>query len=235
MRIASELGQQVLAGWPDRGLRRERRGIRRARRRRRLWAGLIGGVLGWGIAGLDGGIAGTPVLPQLSVGYVASGILASAELGAVPFEVATNGRFFRQTLMVQGEELVLVFDRDRGTITVVDASEVLILPAHQGMEDIFEPFTRATSVADAPLEVVRQGVGSHLGLACERYQATGTSKGAPLRASACVTSDGIPLLSEVVIGGSVMRTEFRDLATGTPASDLFTIPTDRTIIDLAGR
>lgn len=212
-------------------------GQRRQRRRpsrRRLWAGIIGAVIGWGLAGLDGGVAGTSAVPRPSVDFVAAGTLTAPTVGTVLFDLASSGGLVRQVVVVENGRVDMVYDREAGTVTIVDADAVVIRRNEPGERGLFEPFARAASIADAPLEIVRDGIGSHLGHACERFRGTGTTGGMPVAVRACLTADGIPLVAELIGAGPRMRTELTDLRVGAPDPEHFVIPSDRAVIDLTG-
>lgn len=167
-------------------------------RKRRLWAGVIGAVIGWGIAGLDGGFADTVDIPSPRADFVASGVIVSSKLGKMPFDLARQGALVRQVIQVAGDRIEMLFDRQESLVTVVGPGKVSILPTHGATASLLDPFMRAERLADAPLQIVRNGLASHLGIPCEQFRATGTAAGEPLRATACVTSDGIPLVTAIV-------------------------------------
>lgn len=210
------------------------RSRRHRSRRRKLWAGLIGAVLGWGIAGLDGGVAGTSAVPRPTVDFKVTGSVTATGSGTLPFDLASNSRFVRQVLMVENGRLDMVFDREAGTIAIVDAEAVVVRRHELAAEGLFEPFAHTESIADGPLEIFKDGIGSHLGHACERFRATGTADGLPVAVTACFTPEGIPLTAEMIGAGPSIRTELTSLEVGEPDPTHFAIPSDRTVIDLTG-
>jgi hypothetical protein len=217
-----------MAVGPGEGLRHTRPSPKAARRqrRRRIWAGLIGSVLGWGLAGLDGGEAGTVAVPPLTVEFAAAGTLTSPEFGTVPFGLAANAHVVRQVVLVADDRIEMVFDRMAASVTILRSRALEILPASQGVVSLFEPFAHAQQSADGPLEIVREGVGSHLGLACERYRAFGTARGGPFEASACVTVDGIPLMTEITSADRTISTRLTELDYVSPDPKHFAVPLD---------
>ncbi len=209
--------------------RDERRLVRRTKRsrRRRFWAGLIGGIIGWGLAGLDGGEAGTVTMPPLDVDFTAAGTYSTSALGTVTFELAGNVRVVRQVIVLPDSEIEMLFDRMAAKVTVIRDSAVDVLPAASGVVRLFEPFAQAQYTADGPLEIVRDGIGSHLGHSCERYRALGHVGGAPLRATTCITSSGIPLFTETVSATHRSRAELTALSFVAPDPRRLAEPTVR--------
>lgn len=218
--------------------RRGRRAAREAKRlrRRRFWAGLIGGVVGWGLAGLDGGEAGTVEVPKLDVEFVAIGTYTSAEHDTVSFGLVANAHFVHQVMRVPDDPIEMVFDRMAAEVTVLRQHAVEVMPTGYpsvGLFDPFysvvslvDPFAQARHIADGSLEFVRDGVGSHLSRACDRYRAFGTVGGRPLQASACITGDGIPLLTEITSAGRTVRTQLTELSFVSIDPRRFAVPFD---------
>ena len=193
-------------------------------RRRRVWAGTIGAVIGWGIAGLDGGFAETVDIPAPRADFVASGTLISSKLGTVPFDLARHGPLVRQVVSYPTDRVEMVFDRHDALVTVVGFGTATILPTNGADASLLEPFSRAERLADAPLQIVRNGIGSHLGIACEQFRAIGTMRGEPLRATACVTADGIPLVTAIMSGELRVDTEITSIEFDPPEPTLFEQP-----------
>lgn len=203
-------------------------------RRRRFWAGAIGALVGWGIAGLDGGVAGTVTVPRPSVEFVAAGTLTLPEVGTLVFDLAMRDRLAPQVMVIEAARLDVVHDREAGTLRIVDADAVLAGRHAELTQHLLEPFDRTAALSDAPLEILRDGVGYHLGRACERFRATGTADGLPVAVTACLTADGIPLTAELEGAGKSIRTELTALSVGSPDPEHFTLPGDLTAIDLTG-
>ena len=193
-------------------------------RRRRLWAGVIGAVIGWGIAGLDGGFADTVDIPSPRTDFVASGIMISPTLGTLPFELARQGPLVRQGYSMANIPTEMVFDRHGSLVTVIGPGGPTVQPMPVAEASLLDPFSRAQHLADAPLHIVRHGVASHLGIQCDRYHATGTRNGQPLRATACVTADGIPLVTAIVTHGETFRTEITAIEFDPPELTIFEPP-----------
>jgi hypothetical protein len=206
---------------------------RKAARKRR-WIALVGGVIGWGIAGLEGGNAGTVDVPPLNVDFAAAGTVTAPELGTVPFGLAANSSLVRQVLLVANDRVEMVFDRMAAKVTIIDSRDIVVFSADEGIVSLIDPFARAEQTADGPLSIVRAGIGSHLGHACERYKAFGTADGEPLSAAACITSDGIPLVTEIVSADLTIRTELTEIDFASPDPRHFAVPAERAAIDAAG-
>lgn len=216
--------------------RRERRAAREVKRarRRRFWAGLIGGVFGWGLAGLDGGEAGTVDVPMPDVDFVAVGTFTSPEHGSVRFGLAANSHVVRQIMLVADDPVEMLFDRMAAKLTVIRQRTIAVTPTGYLSVNHFDPFysvvtqidpfAQARHIADGSLEIVRDGVGSHLGRACDRYRAFGTVGGGALQASACITEGGIPLLTEITSAGRTVRTELNELNLVSVDPRRFTVP-----------
>ena len=202
--------------------------------RNRRWIAFFGGLLGWGIAGLEGGNAGTVDVPPLNVDFAAAGTVTSPELGIVPFGLAANSSLVRQVLLVDDNHVEMVFDRLAAKVTIIDSSDIVVLSANEGIASLIDPFARAEQTADGPLSIVRAGVGSHLGHACERYKAVGLADGTPLSASACITSDGMPLVTESVGADLTIRTELTKIDVVSPDPRRFAVPVERAALDTAG-
>jgi hypothetical protein len=220
-------------GEAGRRARRAARAVRRARRRR-VWAGVIGGVVGWGLAGLNGGEDGLVNVPHLDVDFAAAGTYTTPELGTVTFGLAANAMVVRQVMLVDDDRVEMVFDRLAQKVTVIRDRAIEVMPTGYGVVSLFEPFGEARQSADGPLAIVREGIGSHLGHACERYRAFGTVGGAPLRASACITPAGIPLLTEVSIADRTIRTQLTELDLVSPDPRRVDVPVDRDTETAAG-
>ena len=193
-------------------------------RRRRLWAGVIGAVIGWGIAGLDGGFAETVDIPTPRADFVASGTLVSSKLGTMPFDLARHGPLVRQVVSYPNDRVEMVFDRHDALVTVVGFGTATILPTNGADASLLDPFGRAQRIADAPLHIVRNGIGSHLGIPCELFRATGTKQGQPLHATACVTTDGIPLLTTIISTGLTVHTRITTIDFAPPDPAIFEQP-----------
>ncbi len=225
-RTATDPRSAATAGRGDAGERYGRAGWRAPgrSRRRRFWAGLIGGIVGWGLAGLDGGEAGTVKVPPLEADFAAAGTYTTPDLGTVTFGLAGNAHVVRQVVLVADDPIEMVFDRMAAKVTIIRNRAVEVVPVSEGVVSLFEPFSQAALSADGPLEIVREGVGSHLGHACERYRAFGTVRGTPLQASACVTADGIPLVTEVTSADQTIRTQLTELDFVSPDPRRFAVP-----------
>ena len=193
-------------------------------RRRRVWAGVIGAVIGWGIAGLDGGFAGTVDIPLPRADFVATGMLTSSRAGTMPFELARSGRLVRQVLVVADERIETVFDRVGTHVTIIDAGMAAVPNMDAATASLLDPFSRAERVADAPLHIARDGMGSHIGIPCERFRATGTVRGKPLHATACITAAGIPLVTAILSTDLTDRTEITEIEYSPPDLDVFIDP-----------
>ena len=227
-----------MTGSGDETGRRGRRAAREAKRsrRRRFWAGLIGGVVGWGLAGLDGGEAGTVKVPELEVDFAAAGTYTSAEHGTVPFDLVANARVVRQVMLVPDDPVEMVFDRMAARVTVMRHRAIEVIPTGYAAVSLFDPFysvvtlvdpfAQARHIADGSLEIVRDGVGSHLSRACERYRAFGTFGGGSLQASACITVNGVPLFTEITGAGRTVRTQLTELDFVSPDPRRFAVPLD---------
>ncbi len=214
------------SGDASRRARRAARAIRRGRRRR-VWAGLVGGVVGWGLAGLDGGEEGTVNVPRLDADFAAAGTYTTPELGTVTFGLAANAMVVRQVMLVDDDRVEMVFDRLAEKVTVFRDRAIEVMPTGIGVVSLFEPFGEALQSADGPLAIVREGIGSHLGHACERYRAFGTFGGEKLQASACITVDGVPLFTEITGAGRTVRTELTELDFVSTDLRRFAVPRDR--------
>ncbi len=193
-------------------------------RRRRVWAGMIGAIIGWGIAGLDGGFAGTVDIPSPRADFVASGVLTSSRHGSQPFDLARNGRLVRQVLVVAEDRVETVFDRFNADIRVVDTGMAAVPSTSGATASLLDPFSRAEHVADARLQITRAGMGSHIGIPCERYRAIGTAEGKPLHVTACITSDGIPLVTAIFSAPLTVLTEITEIEFSSPDLDIFIGP-----------
>lgn len=216
--------------------RRARHVAREAKRsrRRRFWAGLIGGVVGWGLAGLDGGEAGTVEVPKLDVDFAAAGTYTSPEHGTVEFELVAYGRVVRQIMLMADDPVEMVFDRMTAKVTVMRHRAIEVISTGYPSVSLFDPFysvvslvdpfAQARHIAEGSLEIVRDGVGSYLSHACERYRAFGTVGGVVLQASACITGDGVPLFTEITSGGRTVRTELTELSPVSHDPRRFAVP-----------
>lgn len=225
-----------MAGSGDGTGRRGRRAAREAKRsrRRRFWAGLIGGVVGWGLAGLDGGEAGTVEVPKLDVEFAAVGTYTSPEHGTVTFNLLAKGRVVQQVMMVPDDPVEMVFDRMAAKVTVMrnrgieeistGYPSVSLFDPYYSVVSLVDPFAQARNIADGSLEIVRDGVGSHLSRACDRYRVFGTVGGGSLQASACITGDGIPLFTEITTAGRTVRTQLTELNVDTRDLRRFAVP-----------
>jgi hypothetical protein len=188
---------------------------------------LVGATIGWGLAGLDGGIAGTVEVPAPNAAFVATGTVTSAELGTMLFKLASNGQLVHQVLVLAESREEMLFDRAAAKVTLVDGHELVEIPLGRDMASLLEPFERARRAADGPLDIVRDGNGSHLGFACDRYRATGVADGQPLSAVACITADGIPLVTEIVGAHLEIRTQINRLDRDAAPAHLVPSPSDR--------
>ncbi len=186
-------------------------------RKRRFGAGLIGAVIGWGIAGLDGGFAETVDVPTPQADFVASGTVTSSRFGTMPFDLSRSDHRVHQVLVVANDRIEMIFDRHGEWVAVIDFGKTSVLPSGGATASLLHPFSRAERIADGPLRIERDGVDSHLGLPCERYRAFGTSNGAPLRATACVTAEGIPLISAISSAELTLRMQITDIEFSAPA------------------
>lgn len=213
---------------------RQSAGAVRQPAKKRRWIAFIGGVIGWGIAGLDGGNAGTVDVPPLNVDFAAAGTVTSPELGTVPFGLAANSSLVRQVLLVADDRVEMVFDRLAAKVTIIDSHDIVVLSADDGIASLIDPFARAEQTADGPLSILRDGSGSHLGHACIRYKAFGTVDGGPLSASACITSDGIPLVTEIVSADLTIRTELTQIDFDAPDPRRLAVPVERAGLLAAG-
>ena len=193
-------------------------------RRRRVWAGVIGAIIGWGIAGLDGGFAETVDIPAPRTDFVASGTMISSNRGSMTFDLARQGPLVRQVISGGDERFEMVFDRRESLVTVLGPGTAKILPANGASAGLLDPFSRAQRIADAPLHIVRNGVGDHLGIPCELFRATGRRQGQPLRATACVTADGIPLLTAIISTGLTIHTRITTIDFNPPDPTVFEQP-----------
>lgn len=193
-------------------------------RRRRVWAGVIGAVIGWGIAGLDGGFAGTVDIPLPRADFVATGMLTSSRDGRMAFDLARSGRLVRQVVVVADDRVETVFERFGAHVTVIDTGMAAVPPPVGGTTSLLDPFSHAERVADAPLHIARDGMSSHIGIPCERFRATGTADGKPLRASACITADGIPLVTAILSAPLTVSTEITAIEFSRPDLDVFIDP-----------
>jgi hypothetical protein len=193
-------------------------------RRRRVRAGIIGAIIGWGIAGLDGGFAGTVEIPMPRADFVASGMLTSSSEGAMPFNLARSGRLVRQVLVGAEDRIETIFDRFGAHVTVVETGMAAVPSTPGATGSLLDPFSRAEHVADAPLQITRDGVGNHIGIPCERFRATGTAAGRPLHATACITADGIPLVTAILSAPLTVRTEITAIEFSSPDLDIFIDP-----------
>jgi hypothetical protein len=203
-------------------------------RRRRVWAGIIGAVIGWGIAGLDGGIAGSVHIPAPRIDFAAAGTQTSPVLGTVAFGLARSGQHVHQVVTVANDRVEMVFDRTAAHVTIIDNGKVSVEPTG-GTSSLLYPFSRAQQAADAPLQIVRDGKGSHLGIPCERFRAIGTSSGKPLRATACITADGIPLVTAIRSAHLTVRTEITEIDFNPPDPASFLIATDLSAVETTRR
>jgi|GEM_PF-2114811 len=195
-------------------------------RRRRVRAGVLGAVIGWGIAGLDGGFAETVDIPAPRADFVASGIMISSTFGTRPFDLARQGPLVKQVISLPNDRVEMVFDRQDSLVTVLGPGTASVLPTNGANAGLLDPFSRAERLADAPLHIVRHGIDSHLGITCVLFRATGTSAGRPLRATACVTADGIPLMTAIFS---------HDLTIHTRITTIDFSPPDPAIFDQSGR
>lgn len=189
-------------------------------RRKRFGAASIGALIGWGIAGLDGGFAGTVEVPVTRIDFAAAGMQTSSELGTLGFDISRSGRLVRQSISTPNGRIEMIFDRRAARVTVIDDGKVSVIPIGSDSIGLIDPFSRAEERADAPLQIVRAGIGNHLGIPCEQFRATGTENGKPLRASACITSDGIPLVTALLSVDRMVRTEITDIDFNPPGIDV---------------
>lgn len=193
-------------------------------RRRRVWAGLIGAVIGWGIAGLEGGFAETVDVPAPRADFVASGTLISSNRGSMTFDLARHGPLVKQVISGANDRFEMIFDRRDSLVTVRGPGTAKILATNGANADLLDPFSWAQHKADAPLYIVHHGIGDHLGIPCQRFRATGTEKGRPLHATACVTADGIPLLTSIVSTGRTIDVSITKIDFNAPDPTIFEQP-----------
>ena len=173
------------------------------------------------------------VVPQLAnVDFVASGRLTGPLAGPVVFDVATRGPLLRQVMVIENTRLDLIYDRATGTLGIVDHEAVELRRAAGAAVGLFTPFASIEAMADAPLDIVRDGIDRHLGHDCERYRATGTAGGKPIAVFACLTVEGIPLVAEVIEAGPGLRAELTALRVGSAALEHFDMEGYRAGIDL---
>ncbi len=201
-------------------------------RRRRCWAALVGGIIGWGIAGLDGGIAGTVVVPAPRADFIASGTVTTSEAGVGVFDLASDGRLVREVLVIGDGRQERLIDRTAAKVTLIDGHDVIEIPFGADMASLLEPFDRAERVADGPLEIVKDGSSSHLGISCDRYWAMGKADGQPLYASACITLDGIPLVTEILGANLTIRTQITTLDRDASEPNHFLLSTSQAAVEL---
>lgn len=214
--------------------RRQRRSSSRppGLRRRRRWAALVGGIIGWGLAGLDGGVAGTVVVPAPRADFIARGTVTTSEAGVGVFDVASDGRLVREVLVIGDDRQERLIDRAAAKVTLIDGHEVIEIPFGGDMTSLLEPFDRARRVAEGPLEIVKDGSSSHLGIACDRYRAMGKADGEPLHASACITLDGIPLVTEILGANLTIRTRITTLDRDASEPNHFMLSTSQAAVEL---
>lgn len=221
----------LYVGQPE-GRRRRRSGSTGVRRRR-YWPALLGAIIGWGLAGLEGGIAGTVEVPVPTADFVASGTITSSELGTGMFDLASNGEVVRQVLVLAEKRDEMVY-RAASKVTLIDAHDMVEIQLGSDMARMLEPFDRAKRVADGPLEIVRDGAASHLGIPCIRYRAVGTADGHPLYASACITVDGIPLVTEILGTDLTVRTQITRLDRDASEPTHFLLSTSQAAVEPSG-
>jgi len=89
-------------------------------------------------------------------------------------------------------------------------------------------------VADGPLEIVKDGSGSHLGIPCDRYRAVGEAGGRPLYATACITMDGIPLVTEILGTDLTIRTQITRLYRDASEPNHFMLSTSEAAVEQTG-
>jgi hypothetical protein len=221
----------LYVGEPE-GRRRRRSSARPAGlRRRRCMAALVGGMIGWVIAGLEG-FAGTVEVPVATADFVARGTVSSPELGVGVFDLASNGRLVRQVLVIAESRDEMLFDRSAAKVTLIDGHDVIEIPLGPSMTSLLEPFDRARRVADGPLEIQLDGSASHLGIPCNLYRATGQADGQPLYASACITLDGIPLVTEILGANLTIRTQITTLDRDASEPNHFLLSTSQAAVEL---
>ena len=222
----------LYVGHPDGRQRRRSSARPKGLRRRRRWAALVGGVIGWGIAGLDGGIAGTVDVPAPQGDFIASGTVMTSEAGVGVFDLASDGRLVREVLVIGDDRQERLIDRTAAKVTLIDGHEVIEIPFGSDMASLLEPFDRAKRVADGPLEIVKDGSSSHLGIPCDRYRAMGKADGEPLYASACITLDGIPLVTEILGANLTIRTQITTLDRDASEPNHFMLSTSQAAVEL---
>jgi hypothetical protein len=210
----------------DRGRRRRRGSGRAARtRRRRVRASIIGAVIGWGLAGLDGGFAGTTDMPPPRIDFAAAGTEISAERGRVAFDLARRGAHVREVQIAEDGRVEQMFDRAAAHVTIIEDGKVSVEPSG-ARASMLDPFSRAEEIADAPLHIERDGVGRYLGIPCTRFRATGTADGKPLHATACITAEGIPLVAAIFSARLRVSTKITEIDFNPPDVESFLIPSD---------
>lgn len=193
---------------------------------------MVGALIGWGIAGLEGGIAGTVKVPAPNADFIASGTVTTSEAGAGVFDLASDGRLVREVLVIGDGRQERLIDRTAAKVTLIDGHDVVEIPFGPDMASLLEPFDRAERVADGPLEIVKDGGGSHLGIPCDRYRAMGKADGQPLYASACITLDGIPLVTEILGADFTIRTRITTLDRDASKPNHFMLSTSRAAVAL---
>lgn len=214
------------------GRRRRRSSSRPAGLRRRGWAALVGGVIGWGIAGLEGGGVASVDVPVATADFVASGTVTTSAAGSGAFDLASDGRLVREVLVISGGRQERLFDRTAAKVTLINGHDVNENAVDPDMVGLLEPFDRAERLADGPLEIVKDGSGSHLGIPCNRYRAVGKGDGQPLHASACITMDGIPLVTEILGAHLTVRTQITTLDRDASEPNHFMLSTSQAAVEL---
>jgi hypothetical protein len=179
-------------------------------------------------------MAGTVEVPVATADFVASGTVTSSELGVGVFDLASNGQLVRQVLVIAENRDEMLFDRSAPEIMRVDGQGAIENPLGHDVASLLEPFDRARRVADGPLTILRDGTASHLGIPCTQYRAVGEADGQPLQASACVTVDGIPLVTEIVGADLTIRTTITALDRDASEPDHFMLSTSRAAVGRPG-
>jgi hypothetical protein len=183
-------------------------------------------VIGWGLAGLDGGFAGTTDMPPPRIDFAAAGTEISPERGRVTFDLARRGAHVREVQVAADGRVERMFDRAAANVTIIEDGKVSVEPS-DAMASLLDPFSRAEKIADAPLQIERNGVGRYLGIPCTRFRATGTADGKPLRATACITADGIPLVAAILSARLTVSTKITEIDFNPPDAESFLDPSDR--------
>ncbi len=195
-------------------------------RRRRVRAGIIGAVIGWGLAGLDGGFAGTTDMPPPRIDFDATATEILPERGRVAYDLFRRGAHVSEVQIAEDGRVERMFDIAVANVTIIDNGKVSVAPSG-AMASLLDPFGRAEEIADAPLQIEGDGVGRYLGIPCTRFRATGTADGKPLRATACITADGIPLVAAISSARLTVSTEITEIDFGPPDPESFLFPIER--------